>query len=107
MATHFLAPGQRGCSTIPLATVLPPPAPRRRPSGPAESSHEQTLPRWLLPDADTRIGKERTESDLDDRPLSILVWHQTGRFVRKKSPILPTRRRSTGVESLFTLFIVL
>jgi hypothetical protein len=37
----------------------------------------------------------------------LLVWHQTGRFVRKKSPILPTRRRSTGVESLFTLLIVL
>ena len=71
-ATHVLAPGQRGCSTVSLAIVLPPPAPRRRPSGPAGSGHEPTLPRWLLPDADTRIGKERTESDLDDRPLSII-----------------------------------
>ena len=47
-----------GGSTVPLATVLPPPAPRRRPSGPAGSGHAPTLPRWLLPDADRRIGKE-------------------------------------------------
>ncbi len=42
-ATHFLAPGQRGCSTVPLATVLPPPAPRPTP-GPAGSGRAQTLP---------------------------------------------------------------
>ena len=30
-ATHVLAPGQRGCSTVSLATVLPPPAPRLPP----------------------------------------------------------------------------
>ena len=85
-ATHFLAPGQRGCSTVPLATVLPPPAPHRRPWTPAGSSYEPTLPRWLLPDADTRIGKEPTESDRDDRPLS-LVWHQTGRSRRQKPSV--------------------
>ena len=59
-------------SPWPLFSRLPPPAPRRRPSGPAGSGHEPTLPRWLLLDADTRIGKERAESDLDDRPLSII-----------------------------------
>ena len=58
-------------SPWPLFSRLPPPAPRRRPSGPAGSGHEPTLPRWLLFDADTRIGKERAESDLDDRLLSI------------------------------------
>src|SRR5271165_7640499 len=60
-------------SPWPLFSRLPPPAPRRRPSGPAGSGHEPTLPRWLLLDADTRIGKEQAESDLDDRPLSLYI----------------------------------
>ena len=72
-ATHVLAPGQRVLHRLsghcsPASRLS---APRRRPSGPAGSGHEPTLPRWLLFDADTRIGKERAESDLDDRPLSI------------------------------------
>ncbi len=36
---------------------------------PAGSDRAQTLPRWLLPDTDSRIGKDRTGPDLDDRPL--------------------------------------
>ncbi len=68
------------------ASRIPHPAPRRRPSAPAGSSYEPTLPRWLLPDADTRIGKEPTESDRDDRPLS-LVWHETGRSRRQKPSV--------------------
>src|SRR5271166_2636819 len=92
-ATHPTCwrPGKRGLpATFPwhLFSRPTPHAPRRRPSGPAGSGHEQTLPRWLLPDADTRIGKERTESDLDDRPLS-LVWHQTGRSRRQKRSVCP------------------
>ena len=57
-ATHFLAPGQRGCSTVPLATVLPPPAPRP-PPGPAGSGRAQTLPRWLLQPTAELVKTER------------------------------------------------
>src|SRR5271157_2062015 len=38
---------------------------------PAGSGHAQTLPRWLLPDTDTRIGKDRTRPDLHERPVII------------------------------------
>jgi|GEM_PF-3133660 len=55
----------------PLATDHCSPATRpssRRPPGPAGSGRAQTLPRWLLPDTDRRISKERTGPDLDERP---------------------------------------
>src|SRR5208337_3887797 len=71
-------------SPWPLFSRLPPHTAVRRHA--AGSSYEPTLPRWLLPDADTRIGKEPTESDRDDRPLS-LVWHQTGRSRRQKPSV--------------------
>ncbi len=99
-ATHFLAPGQRGCSTVPLATVLPPPAPHRRPSAPAGSSYEPTLPRWLLPDADTRIGKEPTGPDLDERPLYIKYVTEPGDFYGQNNLFPSTRRRSSVDRSL-------
>ena len=53
-----------------LATVLPAsrPALHARPAG---SGHAQTLPRWLLPDTDTRVGKDRTRPDLHERPVFI------------------------------------
>src|SRR5271157_1633583 len=38
---------------------------------PAGSGPAQTLARWLLPDTDSRIGKDRTGPDLEERPLSI------------------------------------
>jgi hypothetical protein len=47
-----------------LATVLPPSA------SPAGSGRAQTLPHWLLPSTDRRIGNDRTGPDLDYRPLS-------------------------------------
>ena len=99
-ATHFLAPGQRGCSTVPLATVLPPPAPHRRPSAPAGSSYEPTLPRWLLPDADTRIGKEPTGPDLDERPPYIKYVTEPGDFYGQNNLFPSTRRRSSVDRSL-------
>jgi len=45
------------------------PLPPRRPPGPAGSGPAQTLPRWLLPDTDRPIVKDRTGPDLDERPL--------------------------------------
>jgi len=39
------------------------------PPGPAGSGRAQTLPRWLLPDTDMRIVKDRTGPDLDERPV--------------------------------------
>ena len=39
-----------------------------RPTG---SGRAQTLPQWLLPDTDNRIGKERTGPDLDERPVHL------------------------------------
>ena len=53
----------------PLITILPSHAPRPTP-GPAGSGRAQTLPRWLLPDTDSRFGKDRTGPDLDERSLS-------------------------------------
>ena len=58
-------------STVPLATVLPPHAPRSTPhdAGPAGSGRAQSLPRWLLPDTNPRFVKERTGPDLNEHPL--------------------------------------
>src|SRR5208282_3518577 len=53
----------------PLITILPSHAPRPTP-GPAGSGRAQTLPRWLQPDTDSRIGKDRTGPDRDERSLS-------------------------------------
>jgi|SRR5271157_2802688 len=44
-------------------------APRPTP-GPAGSGRAWTLPRWLLPDTDNRIGKDRMGTDHDERSLS-------------------------------------
>ncbi len=46
-----------------LATILSPLATRHSPLPP------KTLPRWLLPDTDRRIAKDRTGPDLDERSL--------------------------------------
>jgi len=48
----------------------------------------QTLPRWLLPNTDRRIAKERAGRDLDERP-SISVWHRNRRFVRTNQSVPP------------------
>ena len=45
---------------------------------PAGSGHAQTLPRWLLPDTDTRIGKDRTRPDLHERPVFIQYVTEPG-----------------------------
>jgi len=37
----------------------------------AGSGRAQTFPRWLLPSTDSRIAKERTGPDLDERPLFV------------------------------------
>jgi|SRR5271157_5421494 len=42
--------------------------PRRHPPGPAGSGRAQTLPRWQLPDTNSRIGKDRTGPGLLSSP---------------------------------------
>jgi len=54
------------------ATVLPPSA------SPAGSGRVRTLPRWLLPSTDRRIGNDRTGPDLNERPLSIQYVTEPG-----------------------------
>jgi len=74
-----------------LATVLPPHAPRPTPE-PAGSGRAQTVPRWVLPDTDSRIGKDRTGPDLDERrPYFSMSQKQAIRS--DKSIRSPTRRR--------------
>ena len=96
-----------GRSTIPLATVLPPPphaAVRRDQRGQAMS---RPFPAGYCLMPTPELGKSE-RSPISMIGLS-LFWYGTkpGDSYGKKSPILPTRRRSTGVESLFTLLIVL
>jgi hypothetical protein len=62
-ATRAPAPGgKRGWPQSPPAFSSPTPhAPRLTPHArPTGSGRAQTLPRWLLPDTDMRIGKDRT-----------------------------------------------
>ncbi len=91
-------------SPWPLFSRLPPHAAVRRDQRGQAMSRPFPAGDCLMPTPE--LGKSE-RSPISMIGLSILVWHQTGRFVRKKSPIFPTRRRSTGVESLFTLLIVL
>jgi hypothetical protein len=74
-----------------LATLLSPHAPRPT-IGDRSCANP---PRWLLPATDSQIGKDRTGSDLDERPVyaARLYWvcHQTRRFLRKNQSVSPTR----------------
>src|SRR5271157_5555460 len=65
------------------------PSPSARPAG---SGRAHTLPRWLLPDTDRRIDKDRAEPDLDDRPLSIQYVTESGDPFGKIKLFLATRR---------------
>ena len=60
-----------------LATILPPHATRSTPDQ-RRSGRAQTLPRWLLPDTDTRVGKDRTRPDLHERPVFIQYVTEPG-----------------------------
>src|SRR5208283_4920354 len=76
----------RVVSTVPwpLFSRPTPPAPRPTTPRPAGSGRAQTLPRWLLPATDHRIGKDRTGPDLDERPYYFSM-RQARRFLRTKS----------------------
>ncbi len=56
--------------------------------------------RWLLPDTDSRIGKDRTGPDLEERPLYIQYVTEPGNLFGKINPFLPARRRPTVDHSL-------
>jgi hypothetical protein len=56
----------------------------RRPPGPAGSGRAQTLPHWLLPDTDSRFGKD-PRGPISTSGSSISVCHRTRRFLRTKS----------------------
>ncbi len=63
--------------------------PTPAPAPPADSGRAQTLPHWLLPDTDHRFVKDRTGSDLHERPHYYSVCHQTRRFPRKNQSVSP------------------
>ena len=77
-------------SSRPHPTLHPPPA---------GSGRTQTLPRWLLPDTDRRLDKDRTGPDLDERP-SISLCAEPGDSCAQINPFFPTRRRSPVDRSL-------
>src|SRR5208337_3606179 len=74
-ATQSLAPGKPGWPPTPTRPLFSRPMPHASRSTshapPAESGRAQTLPRWLLPSTDIRIGKDRTGPDLDERTVHI------------------------------------
>ncbi len=76
------------------------PLPPRHPPGPAGSGPAQTLPRWLLPDTDSRFAKDRTGPDLDERPLYIHYVTEPGNSCGKIKPFFPTRHHPTVDHSL-------
>ena len=71
-----------------------PHAPRRRPPQPAGSVCEET-PRWLLPDTNRRLVKERTGSDLDERPVYFSMSPNRSIAAEKSICFFPTRCRTT------------
>jgi len=74
--THFLAQRKRGW---PFSTFRLRHASRSTlHARPAGSGPAQTLPRWLLPDTDSRIGKDRAGPDLHERPLYIQYVTEPG-----------------------------
>src|SRR5271157_3734819 len=91
----FLSPPASSLQFHWLVTILPSHDPRPTP-GPAGSGRAQTLPRWLLPDTDSRIGKDRTGPDLDDQPLSIQYVTETGDPFGQIKLFHPTRRPAVG-----------
>src|SRR5208337_1070812 len=86
-ATHFLAPGKPGWPPTSTWPLFSRPTPE-----PAGSGRAQTVPRWVLPDTDSRIGEDRTGPDLDERrPYFSMSQKQAIRS--DKSIRSPTRRR--------------
>gem|GEM_PF-3538582 len=83
---------------VPPATVLPPHAPRSTPHAPrrqdqrGQAGHRPS-PRWLLPDTDHRIGKDRTGPDLDGRSLLFQYGIKPGDAYQKINPFVLARRR--------------
>ncbi len=104
----------RVVSTIPwpLFSRPTPPAPRPTTPRPAGSGRAQTLPRWLLPATDHRIGKDRTGPDLDERPLYFQYAPSQTISADKINLFLPTRRRPLvdhpswreGLDATFLVF---
>src|SRR5271166_2118244 len=98
-ATHFLAPGQRGCSTVPLATVLPPPAPRPTP-GPAGSGRAQTLPPAYCMQPTAELTKVE-QDPISTSGASIFSMSPNQAIPTEKLiRFFPTRRRPTVDHSL-------
>ena len=79
-----------------LATISPPSA------TPAGSGRAWTLPRWLMPDTDRGISKDRTGPDLDKRPL-YSVCHRTRRFLRTNQSVLPPQVQRSSCRVAFCL----
>ncbi len=67
---------------------------------PAGSGPAQTLPRWLLPATDRRIGKDRTGPNLEEWPFYMQYVTESGDCCGKIDPFLPTRCPPTVDHSL-------
>jgi len=73
------------CSPATRHSPLPPrPLPR-----PVGSDRLRTFRRWLLPDADRRIGEDRTGPDLVEWPLYIQYVTEPGDSCGKVNPFFP------------------
>jgi len=68
-------------------------------AGPAGSGNAQTLPRWLLPDTDRRIAKDRMGPIWPSGP-SISLLTEPGDSCGKLNPFPLTRRRPPTEHSL-------
>ena len=86
-----------------FCAFLSPLAPSLRVHWPQFSRHSPlpstTLPRWLLPATDRPIAKNQT-GPISRSGSSISVCHRTSRFLRTKSFVPLTRRRSPVDRSL-------
>jgi len=99
-AAHSLATGH--CSR---ATVLPPHASRLTLHASCLTSGFTSCadpPRWLLPDTDRRIDKDRTGPDLDERSVHIQYVTGPGDSSGQIQPFLQIHRRPTVDHSLVT-----
>ena len=87
-ATHSLIP-KKPVTHIHLENILPP-HPRRRPD-----QRTQTLPRWLLPETDNRIGKDGTGPDRNERSRSFSMA-PNGAMRTEESRFFPARHPGYG-----------
>ena len=78
-----------------LATVLPPPASRPTPNLRGEVVCRPSLSRWLPPTTDSRVPRDRTGHDLDERPSLLFSMSPNQAIRASKSNHFSSFRRPT------------